>query len=103
MRLASLAFITLTAANSPAIADAIDGDWCSASGSHFKITGPTIELGAGAAITGDYSRHAFRYAVPAGEPEAGSEVLMDLQSEHLLRLRRGTGPVEEWRRCSTVS
>jgi hypothetical protein len=103
MRFASLVFITLFAGAVPAFADAIDGDWCSQSGSHFKITGPSIELGAAAPITGDYSRHAFRYASPAGEPDAGSEIQMILQGEHLLHLRRGSGPVEEWRRCSTVS
>ena len=101
-RLASSVMITLLCA-SPAFADAIDGDWCGEGGRHFKITGPSIELGAGATVSGDYSRHAFRYSVPAGEPDAGSEVLMDLQGEHLLHVRRGSSPVEEWRRCSTVS
>jgi hypothetical protein len=103
MRLLSYAFALVIAGSAPALADAIDGDWCGEDGKHFKITGPSIEFGAGAAISGDYSRHAFRYAVPAGEADAGSEVLMNLQNEHLLYLRRGAGPVEEWRRCSTVS
>lgn len=103
MRLASLVFIALLCAIAPAFADAIDGDWCGEGGKHFRITGPSIELGPGTVISGDYPRHAFRHSVPAGEPEAGCEVLMDLQGEHLLYLRRGAGPVEEWRRCSTVS
>jgi hypothetical protein len=103
MRFLPCAFAAILACSCPALADAIDGDWCSDGGQHFKISGPSIELGAAAAISGDYSRHAFRYAVPVGEPEAGSEVLMNLQNENLLRLRRGAGPVEEWRRCSTVS
>jgi hypothetical protein len=103
MRLIQFALAALTAGSFPALADAIDGDWCSESGSHFKIMGRAIELGSGASISGDYSRHAFRYTVPSGEPDAGSDVMMDLQSEHLLHLRRGSGPVEEWRRCSTVS
>ncbi len=103
MRLLPVAITAIIAGASPALADAIDGDWCGEGGKHFKITGPSIELGPSAVISGDYSRHAFRYSVPAGEPEAGSEVLMDLQGEHLLHVKRGAGPVEEWRRCSTVS
>ena len=103
MRLLPLAIAAIIAGASPALADAIDGDWCGEGGGHFKITGPSIELGPGAVISGNYSRHAFRYAVPSGLPDAGSEVLMDLQGEHLLHVRRGKGAVEEWRRCSTVS
>ena len=103
MRRALLGFIVLSAGICPALADAIDGDWCGEGGKHFKIIGPTIEYGPGVSLSGDYDRHGFRYVVPAGEPGAGSEVLMDLQGEHLLHVRRGAGPVEEWRRCSTVS
>lgn len=90
-----------------ASADAIDGDWCNADGKHFKIDGSTIELGSGNRITGNYSRHSFSYVGPEGDPDEGQQVQMILQSEHLLDVRRNSdaqlGPVEEWRRCSTVS
>ncbi len=100
-----LAYIALWPA--VAMADAIDGDWCSADGKHFKIEGPAIELGSGNRSAGNYSRHSFSYVAPEGDPDEGQQVQMILQSEHLLDVRRNRsaqpGPVETWRRCSTVS
>ncbi len=90
----------------PALADAIDGDWCHGAQS-LTIAGPRIRTPEGAEMTGDYNRHGFRYVVPDGAPQAGSEVVMVLNSEELMTLVRRSGGTqsqpESWRRCKPVS
>src|SRR5437763_15776058 len=84
----------------PARADAIDGDWCAADGRRLSILGPAITTPGGARITGDYSRHHFRYVVPKAEPGAGETVEMSLRSEEeVWVLPRPDAPVEAWHRC----
>ena len=101
---AALAFVL---ASLPAHADAIDGDWCSRDGRHMRIEGPSITIPSGARISGDYSRHTFRYSGPAGDPEEGQDIAMRLLSEELMTLTRtaggDAGPAEEWRRCQAMS
>lgn len=100
--------LVLTAGS--AWADAIDGEWCR-EGRHFVIEGPNIVTYAGTRMTGDYDRHGFRYTVPAGEPEAGREIVMVLLSEETLELFRKTagapagasGTGEIWKRCRVTS
>ncbi len=95
--------LLLLAAASPALADAIDGQWCFAS-SHLEIQGPSITTPGGNKIGGDYSRHGFRYVVPANEPDPGSEIVMVLHGEELMELtRKGAPAPEKWRRCKPIS
>jgi hypothetical protein len=97
-------------AATPALADAIDGEWCR-EGRHFMIQGPSIVTYAGTRMTGDYDRHGFRYTAPASEPEAGTEIVMRLHSETTLELFRRppgattppAGPGEIWNRCRVTS
>lgn len=86
----------------PALADAIDGDWChTKDGRRFSIRGPDIVTPGGKKMQGDYSRHFFSYAVPSPEPGAGQTVFMTLVDENTVNLRLGTaGAVETWLRCS---
>ena len=102
----TLAFAVVLAVPATAYADAIDGDWCNGAAS-FQIRGPSIRTPAGTDMTGDYSRHAFRYVAPAGEKDAGAEVLMRLMNENTVYLmRRAAGAesaVETWQRCQPVS
>lgn len=87
-------------APSAALADAIDGDWCSPTGGkQFSIAGANITTPVGTKTTGNYSRHAFSYTVPVGDPGAGEEVDMLLLNEEEVRLSvDGTAP-EIWHRC----
>jgi hypothetical protein len=81
-------------------ADAIDGAWCKDPSLRLMINGPTIVTPAGTRMQGDYSRHAFVYVVPAGEPGAGVTVQMRLLSEETMQSRNGeSAPVETWHRC----
>jgi hypothetical protein len=96
-------FISLIALATPAIADAIDGDWCLGS-KHLSVKGPAITLPSGTTIQGDYRRHEFLYQVPAGDTDAGSLIYLQLQGEDnmsLYHLKDGK-PVDgqSWLRCA---
>jgi hypothetical protein len=88
----------------PALADAIDGEWCLGT-SHFAIDGPNILTPGGSRIQGNYSRHGFVYVVPTNEPGAGVEINMVLLNEESVRLTRGgqSSEPEIWRRCKPTS
>jgi hypothetical protein len=101
--LCRLALATLVAgAAAPALADAIDGDWCQPDGRHFSIHGVAIVTPSGRPTIGDYHRHFFSYVVPAGEPSAGITIYMRLLDENTVDLRRGPDqdPGEIWHRCA---
>ena len=97
-----LATALLLAAPTAVLADAIDGNWCSADGQHMTIQGDDITTPGGAQIKGNYDRHAFDYVVPAGEAGSGETVNIVLRSEYLAVSRQGAAnaPVKEWRRCT---
>ena len=98
--LTGLALAVLMATATPALADAIDGDWCRADGKRMSIHGPEIVTPGGNKINGDYGRHSFSYVIPAGEAGAGATVSITLLSEYLAHAREGADPkVHEWRRC----
>lgn len=104
------AMAAVLTASGGARADAIDGNWCSADQRHFEIAGPRITTPGGAQITGLYDRHGFVYTVPAGEPHAGAQVIMDLMNELTVHLyMRGAefgdkpSELEVWKRCELTS
>jgi hypothetical protein len=88
----------------PAMADVIDGDWCAEDGHHFSIQGPTITTPAGKQMSGQYTRHTFRYVAPDDEAGAGHEISMLLLNELTLHLRIGSdSAVQIWRRCKPTT
>ena len=90
----------LTTVANPAWADAIDGSWCHDGNQRLSISGPTIVTAAGTKTQGDYSRHAFSYISPAGDPGAGSTISMLLLNEDTMQLRANPqAPAETWLRC----
>ena len=98
-----VAAISLSALAGPALADAIDGNWCHSDGRHISIRGPEIVTPGGKHMAGNYSRHWFNYTVPAPEPGTGETVYMTLANENTVYLRRGEpasgSPQETWVRC----
>lgn len=90
-----------------ALADRIDGDWCSPDGKRLHIDGPAITIPSGADIIGDYGRHSFRYEGPEGDPEAGQVIEMRQLSDEAMLLVRVVGGVSSepvrWSRCQAVS
>jgi hypothetical protein len=97
--LAATALAVLAA--TPAHADAIDGDWCTADGKRMKIRGPAITTPSGKEIRGDYTRHSFVYVVPTGEQGEGETVSVVLLSEYLAHARQGApdARIQVWNRC----
>lgn len=90
-----LAAALLAMAATPALADAIDGDWCSDDGRRLTINGPDIVTPAGKQLKGDYDRHNFSYVEPGGS----GTVSMALISEIRMRLKPPAGDEQLWRRC----
>ncbi len=83
-----------------ALADQIDGDWCfPADGRNLHIQGDDIVTPDGTSTTGDYTRHAFRYVVPDGDPGAGDEINMRQLNDETMILLRPDGEEETWKRC----
>jgi hypothetical protein len=100
----AMAALAALLAPSGARADAIDGHWCAADGRVMTIEGPRIMTPGGHQITGDYSRHAFSYIVPAGESGEGATIAMVLLNEQTVRLKPGAGADDEiWHRCDVIS
>jgi hypothetical protein len=51
-------------------------------------------------MAGDYTRHAFSYAAPAGEPGGGGRVNLRLLNENAVAAQAETGTIEPmWHRC----
>jgi hypothetical protein len=103
-----LGAVTLLASSSlhPALADVIDGNWCSDDGRHLSITGPTIVTPGGTRMEGAYTRHSFVYTAPANELGAGQEVQMRLLNETTVQIHSGPpdeGPTRIWHRCAGVT
>lgn len=95
-----VAFLALPFLASPALADAIDGDWCAPEGGKsLSIDGPKIRTPGGATINGQYSRHHFNYVAPAGDPQPGAEIQMILMGETRVRVVVKGGSDTIWRRC----
>ncbi len=90
---------------SPARADAIDGHWCAEDGRHLSIDGPKITTPGGKSLRGDYSRHFFRYVIPAAEPHTGAPTAMTLVSDDVMHLQVqiDAAKMETWRRCDFTS
>lgn len=97
--LSALALSGLISAGA-ARADAIDGTWCTEDGLRMTIQGPNLLSPGGVRMAGDYSRHGFGYAAPAGEPGGGGRVELVLQGENRMRAQAAQGSIEPvWRRC----
>jgi hypothetical protein len=83
----------------PALADAIDGSWCSEDGRRIVIEGPSGTTPAGVQIRGDYTRHSFAFTMPPPEGDAGAAVAMMLQGETRVQVTIGSTVPQVWRRC----
>ncbi|MCU0819042.1 MAG: hypothetical protein MUF11_06980 [Beijerinckiaceae bacterium] len=99
LRLAS-GLLALTLA-SPALADSIDGKWCSEDGRRITIEGSLGLWGtAGLKISGDYLRYTYLFAMPSGEPEAGQKVEMRFRRmDQTIAVKIGEGEAKIWRKC----
>ena len=92
-----------------ALADRIDGDWCSPANATMTIEGSRVIVPSGKVITGQYDRHHFDYVVPQGDDGAGAHVHADLIDEEDIIVTvtppaaTTPGAPEVWKRCKVVS
>jgi hypothetical protein len=91
----------------PAVADAIDGDWCGGKGLPLTITGADITPPYGVTLKGNSHRHEFAYTAPTGDADVGQHIDLKLLSEEYMnfyRLKGGAlGEAELWQRCEVTS
>lgn len=80
----ALVAVLIFIAGAAALADAIDGSWCAKDGKQLNIADPEITLPNDAKIQGAYRRHEFLYTAPAGDPDAGVQIYLQLQSDDAL-------------------
>ena len=104
--LLSIAGAAIAVSTVPALADAIDADWCMGA-DHMHIEGASILTPGKNKIAGNYYRYRFTYIVPANEPGAGGEVKMVMirgtETVHVERPGGEAGKPEVWLRCKPVS
>jgi hypothetical protein len=99
----------ITASTQNALADRIDGTWCSPDGKSVSIDGCNVVTSRGNAVDANYNRHHIDYIVPAGEPDEGSlfraDQLNDNQISVVLISADGgsKGNPEIWTPCKPVS
>lgn len=100
---AATAGLLLALSTGTALADRIDGNWCSPDGlTNVHIDGPELTLSPGITITGQYTRHEFLYSLPEGDPDAGTEVYMRQLSEEQVNVFIGEAEPVIWHRCRAV-
>ncbi len=99
-QLAAAAALAMVAG--PALADAIDGNWCHRDGRRFSIQGADIVTPGGVRMQGSYTRHYYSYVPPAPERGAGATVAMTLMNENTVHILYGDSndAPEVWLRCS---
>jgi hypothetical protein len=92
-----------------AVADQIDGTWCSPSGDSMTIEGARIVTPGGNVVTGRYNRHHVDYEVPQGETDAGNRVSADQLNDEQIRVivmgkdPAANAPSEIWTKCQVTS
>ena len=92
--------LVLALAPFAAMADSIDGTWCSPDGSRtMQIHGQDFTTPGGAKVTGIYQRHDGAYTAPEGEPGAGGTVIVQLLNEEEMRVAEPDATPLVWLRC----
>ena len=92
-----------------AVADQIDGTWCSPSGDSMTIEGARIVTPSGNVVTGRYNRHHVDYEVPQGETDTGNRVSADQLNDEQIRVivigedPAANAPSEIWTKCQVTS
>jgi hypothetical protein len=93
-----------------ALADSIDGTWCSERDHRqMTIAGPHATLPGGRQIIGEYSRHRFSFTIPMPDADAGKLMSLRLMGElsmvSVVASADGTMPSEpeHWKRCELTS
>ena len=106
---AMLGLFLSVAAGTPALADKIDGTWCSPVGETMQIQGTRIVTPGGAVVVGRYDRHKVDYEIPAGERYAGGRIYAEQLNNQRIRVtvikkvQLEPGQHDDWTRCDPIS
>ncbi len=106
---AILAAPILLLSTQAALADRIDGNWCSAEGKSISVDGPRVTTARGTPVDANYNRHHVDYIIPTGEPDEGNHFQADQLNDDqirvvIVRLPGGDAkPAEIWTPCKPVS
>ncbi|MGI9387039.1 MAG: hypothetical protein ACR2OX_06380 [Methyloligellaceae bacterium] len=109
IKVAALVVILLIAFAPSALADIIDGTWCSPLGKTISIDGPSVVTPGGNTVVARYDRHHIDYVIPAGEPNAGDRLAADQLNEEQIRVsvvsdaKSSTVAPEIWTPCKPIS
>lgn len=108
-RISALAAIAFAISGGVANADQIDGTWCSPTGQSMTIQGPQAIIPSGKRIEGNYDRHNFDYVVPAGDLDAGTQIIANQINDNTIRVansgqtQQNPDAHEIWTRCDVTS
>lgn len=91
-----------------ALADQINGIWCSPNGKSVSIDGPNVTTSSGNAVDANYNRHHIDYEIPSGELDAGSRFRADQLNDNQIQVvivaaGGAAGEPEIWTPCRPVS
>lgn len=104
-----LAMVLLIGSTANALADKIDGTWCSPSGKSISIEGVRVTTPSGRTVIARYNRHHIDYEIPEGEPNAGDLFTADQLNEQQVRVsvvgegKSDTDAPEIWTPCKQIS
>lgn len=99
----------ICASTQTALADRIDGTWCSTDGKSVSVDGPRVVTSRGNEVEANYNRHHIDYVIPAGEPDEGSIFRADQLNDNQIQVilidagGKPKGDVEIWTPCKPVS
>ncbi len=82
--IAALFMVALS--TSPALADQIDGEWCSPRGGRIVVDGSNVTTPSGASVKANHSRHHVDFDIPAGEESAGDHFSADQLSDNEIQV-----------------
>lgn len=112
VRLSTLCVVViamLAASTISAMADQIDGTWCSPSGQTLSIDGTNVVTPGGNSVVAQYDRHHIVYQIPDGEKGAGNRFAADQLNDEQIRVTISnesvpeTGTPEIWTPCKQIS
>lgn len=97
------------ASSGQALADKIDGTWCSPRGASVSVDRSTVITPGGNTVTANYDRHHVDFEIPAGEPDGGKRFSADQLNDDQIRVvildpsGASATPSEIWTPCARVS
>ncbi|MDD9922720.1 MAG: hypothetical protein OXQ92_10650 [Boseongicola sp.] len=98
--------LALVLGTNVAVADSVNGLWCSGDGRQFEISFEEVTLDSGEVVFGDYDRHHFLFTMPSHSRlgDTTVELVMGMKDRAIVRYISQSGielhhEMETWARC----